>query len=59
MKKARLETVKRRRTNAFLIVPVEPLPVRFQQAKQYLFPAFQPPFRTDYVGFQYLCPVHE
>jgi hypothetical protein len=52
MKKTRLKTVKRRRTNAFLPVPVEPLPEPLQQAEQDPFPAFQPPFRIDYVVFQ-------
>jgi hypothetical protein len=52
VKKTRLKTVKRRRTNAFLPVPVEPLPEPLQQAEQDPFPAFQPPFRIDYVAFQ-------
>jgi hypothetical protein len=51
VKKTRLKTVKRRRTNAFLPVPVEPLPEPLQQAAQDPFPAFQPPFRIDYVPF--------
>ena len=54
VEKTRLKTVKRRRINAFLPVPVEPLPEPLRQAEQDLFPAFQPPFRIDYVAFQYL-----
>jgi hypothetical protein len=48
VEKTRLKTVKRRRINAFLPVPVEPLPEPLRQAEQDLFPAFQPPFRIDY-----------
>jgi hypothetical protein len=54
VKKTRLKTVKQRRTNAFLPVPIEPLPEPLQQAEQDLHPAFQPPFRIDYIPFQYL-----
>jgi hypothetical protein len=52
--KTRLKTVKRRRINALLPVQVEPLPEPLQQAEQDPFPVSQPPFRIDYVAFQYL-----
>jgi hypothetical protein len=53
VEKTRLKTVKRRRINAFLPVPVEPLPEPVRLAEQDLFPAFQPPFRIDYILLRY------
>jgi hypothetical protein len=52
-KNTRSKTVKRRRINTFLPVPIEPLSEPLRQAEQDPFPVFQPPFRIDYTVFQY------
>jgi hypothetical protein len=50
-KNTRSKTVRRRRINAFLPVPVESLPKPLQQAEQDPFPAFQHLKRTRVTAF--------
>ena len=50
VKKKRLETSKKRRTNPHIPVPVEPLPDIIQSDP---LPAFTPPFRVKYESFAY------
>jgi hypothetical protein len=53
IKKKRLETSKKRRTNPHIPVPIEPLPHTIQEAQSDPLPAFIPPFRVKYESFIY------
>jgi hypothetical protein len=53
IKKKRLETSKKRRTNPHIPVLIELLPDTIQEAQSDLLPAFIPPFRIEYESFIY------
>jgi hypothetical protein len=53
VKKKRLETSKKRRTNPHIPVPVEPLPDTIQETQSDPLPTFTPPFRVRYESFAY------